>query len=111
MLSAEVIELAHSDWDSQIVINPKKDGTPRFCIYYRCLNETTVPDAYLVPCMDDFIDSLGSSTIYTALDVNWGYSHVPIAEEDRDKTTFVSQSATFRCKRMPFGLGNSPDSS
>ena len=73
MLAAEVIEPAQSEWASPIVIAPKKDGTPRFCIDFGKLNEVTIRDSYPIPRMDDFIDSLGDSTVYSTLDANWGY--------------------------------------
>jgi len=31
-----------------------------------------------------------------------------IAEEDRDKTQFITRRGTFRWKRMPFGLSTAP---
>lgn len=110
MLAVEVIEPPQSEWASSIVIALKKDGTPRFFIDYRLLDEVTIPDAYPTPRMDDCIDSLGASTIYTALDANWGYWQLPIAEDGREKATFVSHRGTFRCRRMPFGLRNVPTS-
>ena len=33
---------------------------------------------------------------------------MPVAEEHRDKTTFVTFMGTYRHKRMPFGLRNAP---
>lgn len=47
--------------------------------------------------------------ISTALDANWGYWQLPIAEEDSDKTTIVSHRGTFQCERIPFGLRNASD--
>lgn len=90
------------------MIAPKKDRIPQFCIDYGSLNEITIPDAYQIPRMDDCIESLGASMIYTALDPSWGYWQLPIVEKYPDKTTFVSHGGTFRCKRMPFGLRNAP---
>ena len=46
--------------------------------------------------MDDCIDSLGASTVYSALHANWGYWKMPIADEDHDKTTFVTHRGAFR---------------
>ena len=47
-------------------------------------------------------------TVFTTLECNSGYWHVEIAEEDRDKTTFASNSGLYRFLRMPFGLKNAP---
>ena len=108
MLEKKVIEPAISEWASPIVLVPKKDGQLRFCVDYRKLNEQTIADAYPLPRMDDCIDSLGDAKIFTTLDCNSGYWQIPVAEEDKDKTTFTSHMGTYRFTRLPFGLKNAP---
>ena len=108
MLRDGVIEPSASEWASPIVLAEKKDGSLRFCVDYRKLNAVTVRDSYPIPRMDECIDSLGDATVFTTLDANSGYWQIPIAEEDRDKTTFVCHSGLFRFLRMPFGLKNAP---
>jgi len=108
MLDAGVIEPASSEWASPVVLVPKKDGSLRFCVDYRRLNAKTVGDSYPLPRIDDCLDSLGDAAIFTTLDRNAGYWKVPVAPEDRDKTTFTSYMGTFRYVRMPFGLRNAP---
>lgn len=56
--------------------------------------------------MDNFIDALGDSTVYSTLDDNTGYWRIPIAEEDRNRTTLVKTSGAFRLIPIPFGLRN-----
>ena len=91
-----------------MLLAPKKDGTLRFCVDFRRLNALTIPDTYPLPQMEDCIDSLGEARLFTTLDALWGYWQVPIAERDREKTTFTSHMGTFRYKRMNFGLRNAP---
>ena len=79
MLVAGVIEPAPSEWTSTIVLVPKKDGSLRFCVYYRRLNAKTVADASPLPHVDDCLDSLGDDYIFTTLDCNAGYWQVPVA--------------------------------
>ena len=50
----------------------------------------------------------GDAQIFTTLDCNDGYWQVPVAPEDRDKTTFTSYLGTYRYAHMPFGLRNAP---
>ena len=108
MLRAGVIEPAQSSWASPVVLVPKSDGSWRLCIDYRRLNAVTVKDVYPIPRMDEYIDSLGSASVFTALDANWGYWQVPIRKGDRDKTAFVCHQGLYRFNRMPFGLTNAP---
>ena len=108
MIEQDVIEPAVSEWASPVVFAPKKDGTQRFCVDYRRLNAVTKTDVYPLPRIDDCLDSLGDAMVFTTLDANAGYWQLPVAEEDRDKTTFTSFVGTYRYKRMPFGLRNAP---
>jgi len=107
-LRAGVIEPTQSAWASPVVIVPKPDGTPRFCVDYRRLNAVTIRDSYPLPRMDDCIDSLGSAVVFTTLDANCGYWQLPIREKDQELTTFVCHKGTFKYVRMPFGLSNAP---
>ena len=108
MLDAEVIEPANSEWASPVVLVPKPDGSLRFCVDYRKLNSLTVKDTYPLPRMDECIDSMGEAQFFTTLDANSGYWQIPVAKEDRDKTTFTCHAGCYRFKRMPFGLCNAP---
>ena len=108
MLDAGVIEPETSEWASSIVLVPKKDGSLRFSVDYRRLNAKTIPDAYPFARIDDVLDSLRDEEIFTTLDCNERHWQVPVALEDRDKTTFTSYLGTFRYTRMPFGLRNAP---
>ena len=108
MLKAKVIEPAQCEWASPLVLAPKSDGSFRFCVDYRKLNEVTIKDTYPLPRMDDCIDSLGEATVFSSLDANWGYWQIAVADEDKDKTAFTSHVGTYRFLRMPFGLTNAP---
>jgi len=108
MLKLEVIEPSQSEWTSPLVLIPKPDGSPRFCIDYRQLNERTVRDSYPLPRMDDCLDSLGDAQFFSTLVCNAGYWQIPLAEEDMPKTAFTCHCGTYQCTRLPFGLCNAP---
>ena len=108
MLEADVIEPSQSEWASPVVLVTKPDGILRFCIDYRKVNALTVKDTYPLPRMDEFLDSLGDATIFSTLDCNSGYWQIPMAEDNRDKTTFTCHAGTYRFVRMAFRLCNAP---
>lgn len=52
MLQAGVIRGSMSEWGAPVVLIPKKNSAPRFCIDYRRLNLVTKKDSYPLPSMD-----------------------------------------------------------
>jgi len=77
MLKLEVIDPSQSEWAIPVVLIQKPDGSPRICIHYRRLNESTVRDWYPLPRMDDCLDSLGHAQFFSTLDCNAGYWQMP----------------------------------
>jgi len=108
MLKLEVIEPVQSEWASPVILIPKPDGSPRFFIDYRQLNERTLRDLYPQPRMDDCLKSLGDAQFASTLDCNAGYWKIPIAEDDKPKKAFTCHCGTYQCTRLPFGLCNAP---
>ncbi len=108
MLDRGVIEPCQSSWASPVILVTKKDGTTRFCVDYRKLNDETRKDAYPLPRIDNTLDALRGSQYFSTLDLYSGYWQVEIDEQDIDKTAFVTRQGLFRFTVMPFGLCNAP---
>ena len=109
MLEIGVIRESTSPFSSNVVIVRKKDGTIRFCIDYRKLNQRTEKDAYPIPRIDDTLHSLAGSKYFSTLDLRSGYWQVELRETDKAKTAFqVGSLGFYECNRMPFGLCNAP---
>ena len=86
----------------------KRDGSVRWCIDLRKLNDVTVKDCYPLPLLQNCIDALEGCRYFTTLDMASGYYQLQVAEEDRDKTAFVTKYGLFSFRRMPFELCNAP---
>ena len=108
MLGAGVIEPSTSDWASPPVLVRKKDNSWRYCLDFRALNNVTVKDAYPLPLIEDCLDSLAGKSWFSTLDMNSGYWQIPLAEEDKKKTAFMTRYGLFQFTCMPFGLANGP---
>ena len=87
----------------------KKDGTLRFCIDFRKLNDVTVKDTRPLPRIDDTLEALKGAKIFSTLDLKSGYWQVPIKEDHKSKTAFrTSSGQLYEFNQLPFGLCNAP---
>ena len=109
MLRDEVIRPSTSPWASPVVMVKKRDGTMRFCVDFRKMNDATIKDAHPLPRIDDTLESLHGAQYFTTLDLKSGYWQVPIREEDKEKTAFrTSSGQLYEFNQLPFGLCNAP---
>lgn len=108
MLETKVIEPANSPWAANVLLVRKADNSFRFCLDYRFLNKVTRRDCYPLPRIDSCLESLGGSVFFSTLDLRSGYWQTEIAEEDRDKTAFITRSGQYRFTVLSMGLANAP---
>lgn len=108
MLDANVIRRSRSPWSFPVVIVDKKDGSKRFCVDFRKLNQTTKKNSYPLPLIDDILALLGNAKFFSSLDLKSGYWQVLMDERDKEKTAFACHRGLFEFNVMPFGLSNAP---
>ena len=96
MVQAGVIEPCSSPWSSNVVLAKKADGSLRFCVDYRKLNDLTYKDSFPLPRIDTCLDALGDSMYFSTMDLRNGFWQVAIDPQDADKTAFVTRKGQFR---------------
>ena len=58
---------------------------------YRALNGITIKNCYPIPRIAGLIESLSKASIFTKIDLRWGYNNVRIKEGDEWKTVFITR--------------------
>ncbi|MCG8112252.1 MAG: reverse transcriptase, partial [Candidatus Thiodiazotropha taylori] len=99
-----VIRPSVSPWASPIVLVRKKDGGVRPCVDYRRVNQLVKPDGFPLPRIQDCLDAVSGSKLFSTFDLTSGYFQIPLKEEDIPKSAFVCKYGQFEMLRMPFGL-------
>ena len=73
LLEKGFIRPSVSPWGAPVLFVKKKYGTLRLCIDYRQWNKLTVKNKYLLPRIDDLFDQLKDASIFSKIDLRYGY--------------------------------------
>ena len=109
MLDSGTIRPSESPWCNAVVLVRKGDGSLRFCVDFRRLNEATLKDSHPLPRVSEALDTLVGSEHFSSLDLKSGFWQVPMDPESKKYTAFTAgDMGFFEFNRMPFGLCNAP---
>jgi hypothetical protein len=73
-------------WEALVLFISKKDGIVRICIDYRILNKMTERNEFLLPRIDELLDTLSRAKYFSTLVV---YHQVRLNKKDILKTAFT----------------------
>ena len=107
MLRKGYIRISKSSIGAPLSLVPKKDGK-RPVVNYQKLNDVTEKDSTPPPRIDDTLDQLIGSQLFTKIDLKDAFNQMKIQERDEWKRAFKTRYETFEYLVMPFGLTNAP---
>ena len=96
-------------WCMRMVITPKKDGTPRRTIDLSAITRAGIRQTHHTRSATKIARSVPVNKLKSTLDCVYGYHGVELAQEDRHKTTFITEWGKYCYKRTPQGYGSSED--
>ena len=84
---------------SLLVLVPKSDGVIRICVDMCRANEAIVRERNPIPTIEEVLYDLNGSTVFSKLDLKWGFHQIELEAESREITTFVTHRWLFSYKR------------
>ncbi|CAH1233137.1 RTL1 [Branchiostoma lanceolatum] len=75
----------------------------------RRANECIIRERQPIPTVEEVLHDLNGSTVFSRLDLKWGFNQILLREEDRHVTTFSTHKGLFRYRRLMFGITSAPE--
>ena len=92
-----------------MVVVPIPSGACRICVDYRQLNERVLIEVHLLPKVDVTLAQLAGATTFSKLDANSGFWQIPLSEESRSLTSFITPFGRYAFNKLPFGISSAPE--
>uniref|UniRef100_A0A3P9JCS6 ribonuclease H n=1 Tax=Oryzias latipes TaxID=8090 RepID=A0A3P9JCS6_ORYLA len=90
------------------VLKPNKKEV-RICADLRKLNKAVKREKYIMPTVEEILPKLTGSKVFTSLDAASGFYQIPLHEESKILTTFITPFGRYAFRRLPFGITSAPE--
>jgi hypothetical protein len=90
-----------------MIVPNKNTNVRRVCVDYTSLNKHCPKDPFLLPRIDQIIDTTADCVRLSFLEAYSRYNQIKLKVEDEEKTTFIMPYSVFYYQVMPFGLRRS----
>ena len=93
-----------TEWCSGIVPVPKPNGRVRICVDLTPLNKAVQRKTHPMGSVDKSLAMLGESRLFMKLDANSGFWQIPVDDESKLLTTFITPFGCFCFNHLPFEI-------
>ena len=98
-----------SQWVSPLVVVPKPSEKVRLCVDMRQANCAVERERYPIPTIDEVLQDMNNSKVFSKLDLRLGYHQIELSEESHEITTFITPKGLYRYKRLMFRISSVPE--
>ena len=98
-----------TQWCAGMVIVSKKSGGVRVCVDLKPLNRCVLREHHPLPKVDEVLAQLTGATMFSKLDANSGFWQVPLSQNSRELTTFITPFGRYCYNKLPFGISSAPE--
>ena len=96
-------------WCAGVVVVKKKNGGVRICVDLKPLSRCVLREHHPLSKVDNILGQQTGATVFSKLDANNGFWHVPLAKKSRLFITFITPFRRYCYNKLPFGISSAPD--
>ena len=96
-------------WVNPVVVVPRQNDEIRLCVDMLRANEAIVRERYPIPTVDEVLQSLNQSTVFSKLHLKWDYHQLELHPDSTSITTFTTHCGLYQYKRLMFGITSAPE--
>ena len=75
----------------------------------RQANEAIIRERHSIPTIEEVLYDLNGATVFSKIDLKWGFHQIELEEDSRAITTFLTHRGLYRYRRLMFGITSAPE--